>query len=120
MRAPGYLVVIESQCWIFAVLAFGSKYFNRSGATLKYLSQAAYPVYIMHMIFLFLGSLIIFPLDLGTPVKFLLVLLFTLAGSLGFYELVIRRINIIRPLFGVKMDKNRNQTAVETRAEHSL
>jgi peptidoglycan/LPS O-acetylase OafA/YrhL len=120
MRAPGYLIVIESQVWIFAVLAFGSKYLNREGATLRYLSAAAYPVYIMHMIFLFLGSLIIFPLTVAVPVKFVLVLLFTLAGSLGFYELVIRRTRFIRPLFGVKMDKNRRETAVQTRPEHSL
>jgi hypothetical protein len=120
MRAPGYLVVIESQCWIFTVLAFGSKYLNRSGPTLHYLSQAAYPVYIMHMIFLFVGSLIIFPLDLPVPLKFLLVLLITLAGSLGFYELVIRRINIIRPLFGVKMNNNRRETTVQAGPGHSL
>ena len=120
MRAPGYLIAIESQCWIFVVLAFGSKYLHRSGGTLHYLSQAAYPVYIMHMIFLFLGSLIIFPVNLAVPVKFVLVLLFTLAGSLGFYELVIRRINIIRPLFGVKMNNHRSETPVPTGPERSL
>ena len=105
MRAPGYMIVIESQCWIFAVLAFGSKYLNRGGKTLSYLSQAAYPVYIMHMIFLFLGSLFIFPLAIPVQLTFVLVLLFTFGGCFAFYEFIIRRINIIRPLFGVKMEK---------------
>jgi glucan biosynthesis protein C len=101
---PGYyLLVTESDCWIFSLFAFGYKYLNRGGKTLAYLSQAAYPVYILHMIFLFLGSLLIFPLSLPVPVKFLLVLLFTLAGCFLTYEFLIRRINIIRPLFGVKM-----------------
>jgi glucans biosynthesis protein C len=105
MRAPGYLIVVESQCWIFTVLAFGSKYLTQGGNVLNYLSQAAYPVYIMHMIFLFLGSAIIFPLDMAVELKFVLVLLFTLAGCFGFFEFVIRRINVIKPLFGVKMDR---------------
>jgi glucan biosynthesis protein C len=103
MNTPGYLIAAESNCWIFSVFAFGYKYLNRGGKTLAYLSQAAYPVYILHMIFLYLGSLLIFPLGLPVQVKFLLVLLFTLAGCFLTYEFLIRRINIIRPLFGVKM-----------------
>ncbi|HET9054846.1 MAG TPA: acyltransferase, partial [Cyclobacteriaceae bacterium] len=67
-----------------------------------YLSQAAYPVYILHMIFLYLGSVWIFPLALDVRIKFVLVLLITLAGSLGMYE-IIRRIKWVRPLFGLKM-----------------
>jgi hypothetical protein len=114
MRAPGYLIAVESQCWIFGLLAFGSKYLNQGGATLNYLSQAAYPVYIIHMIFLFLGSLIVFRFDLVPPIEFILVLLFTLVGSLGFYEFVIRRISILRPLFGVKMDDDSKVTSLQT------
>jgi glucan biosynthesis protein C len=103
MRSPGYLLVLESDCWIFSVFAFGNKYLNHPGKALNYLSQAVYPVYIVHMIFLFLGSLLIFPLDLQTPVEFILVLLFTLVGCFTFYEFVVRRINILRVLFGLKM-----------------
>ena len=65
MNVPGYLLVIESDCWIFSVLSFGHKYLNRPGKTLNYLSQAAYPVYIVHMIFLYLGSTLIFPLNIS-------------------------------------------------------
>jgi glucan biosynthesis protein C len=103
LRVPSYLLATESDCWIFSVFAFGYKYLNRGGKTLAYLSQAAYPVYILHMIFLYLGSLLIFPLSLPVQIKFVLVLLFTFAGCFLTYELLIRRINIIRPLFGVKM-----------------
>ena len=99
---PNYLIAIESNCWILSVFAFGSKYLNRSGHSLKYLSQAAYPVYILHMIFLSIGSLLIFPLDIPVQLEFFLVLAFTFAGCFGMYEL-IRRVNIIRPLFGLKM-----------------
>jgi glucans biosynthesis protein C len=105
MNTPSYLLVIESQYWIFSVLAFGSRYLTRPGKTLSYLSEAAYPVYIIHMIFLYLASLLIFPLDLAVELQFVLVLALTFTGCLGFYELVIRRVNFIRPLFGLRGDK---------------
>lgn len=102
MRAPGYLLPIESCCWVFTVLAFGHKHLNHPGKALQYLSEAAYPVYIVHMIFLYLGSLWIFPLDIGVHLKYVLVLAFTFAGCFAAYEFIIRRVNIIRPLFGLK------------------
>lgn len=100
--APGYLLATESLCWILSVFAFGSMYLNHPGKTLTYLSQAAYPVYILHMVFLYLGSVLIFPISIPTGMQFILVLLFTVLGCLGTYE-IIRRVKFLRPLFGLKM-----------------
>jgi len=102
MKVPSYQLAIESNFWIVSIFAFGYKYLNRHSKILDYLSQAAYPVYILHMIFLFLGSLLIFPLDLEIRIEFILVLMFTVIGCFVSYEL-IRRINIVRPLFGLRM-----------------
>lgn len=97
-----FLLSIESNFWILSVFAFGYKYLNHGGKALAYLSQAAYPVYILHMIFLFLGSKLIFPLDIPLPLQFVLVLLFTLAACMITFELLIRRVKVIGVLFGVK------------------
>jgi len=102
MATPSYMLVTESQAWILTVLAFGSKHLNHPGRALTYLSQAAYPVYILHMVFLYLGSLLIFPLSIAKPIQFVLVLLFTVAGCFLTYE-IIRRVRYLRPLFGLKM-----------------
>jgi glucans biosynthesis protein C len=102
MSTPGYAIAGESLCWILTVLGFGSVYLNKPGKALTYLSQAAYPVYILHMIFLYLGSQLIFPLPIYIPLQFLLVLLFTLGGCFATFEL-IRRIKFLRPLFGLKL-----------------
>jgi hypothetical protein len=99
---PNYLLAIESNLWIFSVFGLGYKYLNRPGKILSYLSQAAYPVYIFHMVFLYLGSMAIFRLDIAAPFQFVLILLFTGLGCFGTYEM-IRRINFLRPLFGLKM-----------------
>jgi hypothetical protein len=112
MRAPGYLLVIESDCWIFSMFAFGYRYLNRPGKVLSYLSQAAYPVYILHMIFLFLGSLLIFPLDMPIQLEFVLLLMFTFVGCFAAFE-GVKQINILRPLFGIKM-KSKSKVVTAT------
>jgi glucan biosynthesis protein C len=51
------------------------------------------------MFFLFLGSAIVFPLEIPVQLQFVLVLLFTLGGCLLSYE-IIKRIKWVRVLFG--------------------
>jgi len=102
LLAPNYLKAIESNMWIFSAFGFGYKYLNHPGKTLAYLSQAAYPVYILHMFFLYLGSYLIVPLGIPTHLKLAVVTTFTLAGCFVFYELIIKRIRYLRPLFGLK------------------
>lgn len=104
LRAPLYLIPVESNFWIFSVIAFAYKYLNHPSKALDYLSQAAYPIYILHMIFLYLGSMLIFRFDFDVRLQFVLGLLFTVAGCFLTYEL-IRRVNILRPFFGLKMRK---------------
>ena len=72
LQAPNYLKALESNMWIFAVFGFGYRYLNRPGKTLIYLSQAAYPIYILHMIFLYVGSYLIVPLGIPMIVKLFL------------------------------------------------
>jgi len=103
LKAPGYLMAVESGTWIFAAFGFAYKYLNRPGKTLKYLSQGAYPVYILHMIFLYVASYLLIPLDIPVIVKFILVVVITAGGCLLTYDLLIRRVRFMRLLFGLKI-----------------
>lgn len=96
------LLSIESNAWVFCVLAFGHKYLNRPSQTLAYLSQAAYPIYIIHMLFLYLASALIFPMAINVYLKFVLIVGLTMGGCLLCYEYCIRRIFLCRFLFGVR------------------
>jgi len=100
--SPHYLMAIESNFWIFTVFGFAYKYLNRPSKTLSYLSQGAYPIYIIHMIFLYLGSFLILPLDIPVVAKFILIVAFTGLGCFAMYDLLIRRVGFLRPLFGLK------------------
>jgi peptidoglycan/LPS O-acetylase OafA/YrhL len=102
MRTPDYMMSIESNLWIFTVFGFTHKYLNKHGKVLRYLSEAAYPVYIIHMVFLYAGSAVLFPMEISAPWKFVLLTVFTIASCMLTYEFVIRRIPFLRPLFGLK------------------
>jgi peptidoglycan/LPS O-acetylase OafA/YrhL len=110
LKAPNYLMAIESIMWIFAVFGFAYKYLNRQSKVLSYLSQAAYPIYILHMIILYLGSYLILPLEIPTILKFISLVAFTCIGCFAIYELIIRRVPFLRPLFGLK---KRNPSKME-------
>jgi glucan biosynthesis protein C len=111
LMGPFYLTAVESSLWIFAVFSLGYRYLNRNSPYLQYLSQAAYPVYILHMLFLNLSCTMVFGWDLPVALQFLLVLLFTFLGCFITYE-CIRRVNFLRPLFGLKI-QNQQQRSKE-------
>jgi len=101
-QAPGYLMAIESNCWIFGIFGLGYKYLNRPSKTLSYLSKAAYPIYIIHMFVLYAGALFILPLQIPIHLKFISIVVFTGVTCYLIYEFIIRRIGFLRPLFGLK------------------
>ncbi len=106
IQLPGFFVAIESNCWIFAVFGFGYTYLNKTSPLLSYLSQAAYPVYIIHMFVLYLGAKLILPLGIPPMMQFIGITMFTAVGCYVIYELIIKRIGFLRPLFGLKWKFN--------------
>jgi glucan biosynthesis protein C len=109
LKSPDYLMAIESNCWIFAVFGFGYRYLNKPGAALSYLSQAAYPIYIIHMFVLYAGAMIILPMEMPVILKFISIIVFTGTVCYLVYEFMIRRIGFLRPLFGLKWNFNKNR-----------
>jgi peptidoglycan/LPS O-acetylase OafA/YrhL len=106
-EAPGYLMALESNCWIFGVFGFGYAYLNKPSKTLSYLRQAAYPVYIIHMFVLYAGAMLILPLQIPVLLKFIGIVAFAGLVSYLIYEFIIRRIGFLRPLFGLNWKVNR-------------
>jgi len=101
LRAPLYLVAIESDCWVFAVLGFGHRYLKRPSCALSYLSEAVYPIYIVHIAVMFLVSWLVCSWDMAVQLQFVLVLVFTGSGCLILYE-IVKRVGVLRVFFGIK------------------
>jgi peptidoglycan/LPS O-acetylase OafA/YrhL len=104
-EAPGYLMVLESNSWIFAIFGFCHKHLNKPSKVLSYLSTAAYPVYIIHMIVMYLVASWVLPLKLPVHVAFPIITSLTFAGCYLMYDLIIRRVSFLRPLFGLKWNQ---------------
>jgi glucan biosynthesis protein C len=102
-EGPAYLMAIESNCWIFTIFGFGYKYLNKPSKTLNYLSQAAYPIYIIHMFVLYAGAMLLLPLKIPVLLKFIAIVAFTGLLCYLIYEFIIRRNTFLRPLFGLKL-----------------
>ena len=97
-----YITSIESVSWILGLFGIGYSYLNRPSALLSYLSAAVYPVYIIHMFVLYAGALFILPLDLHPMLEFIVITIVTFIVCFLIYEFILRRTNILRPLFGLK------------------
>jgi hypothetical protein len=109
LKPPLWYTPVESTLWILSLFGLGYRYLNRPSRSLTYLSQGAYPIYIIHMVVLYLGSFLIFPMGIGTGMEFILLILFTGMVCFLFYEFLIRRIGILRPLFGLKPIRQEKQ-----------
>jgi len=88
--------------WIMAIFAYGSKYLNKKSKILSYRNTAVYPFYILHFtIIILLGYLL-----MDSPIHYAWKMIMMLIGTYGFalilYEFVIRRVALLRPLFGLK------------------
>ena len=92
---------METCFWVFTIFAFAKLYLNFSNRVLTYFSKAAYPIYILHMIFLGLSSSLVLPLEINVLIKFYMVLIGTIAGSLISYEFLIKRNKYVGLLFGI-------------------
>lgn len=72
---------------------------NRS---LTYASEAFLPFYILHQTIVFAIGYYVVPLDMPALAKYLMISLSALAATLLVYEVAVRRIPLIRWLFGMR------------------
>lgn len=100
-HGPHIVTATESISWILTVFGFAYRHLNQPSRVLGYLSSVAYPVYIVHMAFMYLGAYFFFPMNLNPWVSFVVITLVTFAGSILMVEM-IRRIPYVRLLFGMK------------------
>lgn len=104
-RAPVFLISVECILWIFTIFGMGFTYLNFENKTVTYLSRAAYPVYIIHMIFQYSFAYLIFPLEVKPEFKYPILVIMTIGSSVSSYEFVINRNKFIRPFFGLNYKK---------------
>src|SRR5262249_2766371 len=88
---------------IVAVLGFARRHLMRDNAARRYLTAAIFPVYILHQTVIVVAAHSLKPAHLDPAVESILLVLVTASACLLCYE-IIRRVRILRPLFGLEYD----------------
>jgi hypothetical protein len=87
---------------IATVLGAGQRWLDRPGPALRYLTEAVFPYYILHQTLIVAAGFHLTQLRLGAWTEFALVSAATVGGCALLHEFVIRRVPLLRPLFGLK------------------
>lgn len=111
----GFLKITFVICFLLALLGYAKKYLRKENKFLKYATEAVYPFYILHQTVMLVIGYYIIQLPIGLLPKFILVVIATFGGSLLIYELLIKRYNFMRILFGLKsIIKSENKYQLES------
>jgi peptidoglycan/LPS O-acetylase OafA/YrhL len=116
-RNPSWLVpvivayIVGFAPWFFvvAILGYGRRFLTSNNKFLKYTGEASYPYYILHQTIIVIVGFYVVQWQLGIAVKYVLILVAATAVTALLYELLVRRFNLFRFLFGLKPLKKEKQ-----------
>jgi glucans biosynthesis protein C len=90
---------------IAAVVGFAHRYLSHDNPARRYLTSAIFPVYILHQTVIVVVAHALKPSRVYAPVEGLLLVLVTITTCFLGYE-AIRRVRVLRPLFGLARDSD--------------
>ena len=101
---PVYLVVRAANAWswLLAFLGFASRHLDFSNQFLKYANEAVLPFYILHQTVIVTIGFFIRDWPWAVLPKYLFLAAASFAVIMVLYELVVKRVNFMRYLFGMK------------------
>jgi glucan biosynthesis protein C len=107
LNHPGWVAVqafrgLVGWCWIIGLLGTGSRLLNFNNEILSHANEAVLPFYILHHSVILLVGAYIVHLGRGIGTKFFMIAAVSMAIIMAVYELLVRRINVFRFLFGMK------------------
>jgi glucan biosynthesis protein C len=97
--------------WVVFILSLGAKYLNANNRTLAYASEAVLPFYLLHQTVILCVGWFVIPWEVSIAVKYLVIAATSFTLIIATYELLIRRFNLTRFLFGMRPLKREPQAA---------
>lgn len=104
-ESPSVLLVgsaIAGWCFVVTALGLARRFLSFGNATLHYLSEAAFPVYILHQAAIVVPGYFLIRLPLGIGAKFVLVLAVSVLLTFAVYHFIVRELPAARFLFGMR------------------
>lgn len=99
--------VLHSWFWLIAMIGFAHKYLTSTNKFLRYANEAVLPFYILHQTIILIIGYYIIHLETFIIFKYLLVTALSFAATAALYESLIKRFNVLRFLFGMKLKRSR-------------
>jgi hypothetical protein len=87
------------------MIGYARAYLSRPSPLLTYATEAVYPFYIFHQTVTVAAVWVVIPWQAGIAPKMTVVTVATFAGSWLLFE-AVRRVKILRPLFGLKVARS--------------
>jgi hypothetical protein len=100
------LFTTGSWCWILSFIGFAGSCLTHERPFLRYANDAVLPFYIMHQTALLILGFYILDWQIQDTVKWMLIAVASFILVLGLYEFAVRRFDILRFLFGMKVLSN--------------
>ncbi|MHA2009032.1 MAG: acyltransferase family protein [Promethearchaeota archaeon] len=96
--------------WLIVILGLGSKHLNFNHKSRKFLNDIVMPFYVLHQTIIIIIGFFIVQLDLIISVMYLIISSISFIIIIGLV-LVIRKINVLRFLFGMSLKRKKNSDA---------
>ena len=94
--------VVNAWSWLLTFIGFAGVYLNFSNRFLKYANEAVLPFYILHQTVIVVIGYFIRELEWGIFPKYLFLATSSLITIMVMYEFLIKRVSLLRYLFGMK------------------
>lgn len=91
--------------WVIAFLGLGRRFLGFSNATLRYITEATYPFYILHMTVIVLIGFPAMKWRMGIASRYSIIVLASTLVTMVSYEVFVRRWSVSRFLFGMKPER---------------
>jgi len=88
--------------WILAIFGFGMKRLNVRIPLLDYANEAVMPFYVFHQTILVIVGFFVVRWAIPDFAKWVIIILSAFVIIMALYESLVRRINLLRVLFGMK------------------
>jgi hypothetical protein len=89
-------------CWILGLLGLGQRFLNSDTKFLAYGNEGVLPFYILHHTVIYIIGYYVIQWSGNVISKFLLISIISFAIIVAIYEILIRRFNLLRFLFGMR------------------
>lgn len=103
LDGPGLAFLRVAACWLvlMGAMGLGKRYLDRTSRAQSYLAEGSYPVYILQTTIIVIIAFYVVQLPIPMPAQWVVLMILAVVGTFACYE-VVRRVGVLRFLFGMK------------------